>query len=108
MTFDLMSYEPRGDKKNSEFFAEYLPKIYERRQSSGVAGQVGNMRAVVQQVEPTALADTMAELRNDIGALGRLLTQPRKVPARAAAYALVAAVKDRAALSIDHRLNLSR
>lgn len=62
MTFDLMSYEPRGDKKNSEFFAEYLPKIYERRQSSGVAGQVGNMRAVVQQVEPTALADTMAEL----------------------------------------------
>lgn len=62
MTFDLMSYVPKGDKKNSDFFAEYLPMIYERRQSSGVADQVTNMCAVVQQVEPTALIDTMAEL----------------------------------------------
>ena len=41
MSFDLTTYEPRGDKKNSEFFHQYLPMIYERRQSSGVADQVG-------------------------------------------------------------------
>ena len=28
-------------------------------------------------------AETMAELRSDIGALGRLLTQPRKAPPQA-------------------------
>ncbi len=62
MSFDLMSYHPRGDKKNSDFFNEYLPMIYERRTSSGVADQVGPMRAIVIQVEPTALFDTMIEL----------------------------------------------
>jgi hypothetical protein len=29
-------------------------------------------------------SETMAELRSDIGALGRMLTQPRKAPAGAA------------------------
>ncbi|MCL6284946.1 hypothetical protein M3P21_15545 [Ruegeria sp. 2012CJ41-6] len=62
MTFDLKSYQPRGDKKNSDFFTEYLPRIYERRQSSGISDQVGNMRAVVQQVEPDAMLDTIVEL----------------------------------------------
>jgi hypothetical protein len=62
MSFDLMSYQPRGDKKNSDFFNEYLPMIYERRTSSGVADQVGPMRAIVLQVETTALFDTLIEL----------------------------------------------
>jgi len=62
MTFDLMSYQPRGDKKNSDFFNEYLPRIYDRRASSGIDGQVGQMRAVVIQVEPGAIFDTMLEL----------------------------------------------
>jgi hypothetical protein len=62
MSFDLMSYTPRGDKKNSDFFHEYLPMIYERRTSSGVADQVGSMRAIVIQVESTALFHTMVEL----------------------------------------------
>ncbi|WP_299639863.1 hypothetical protein [uncultured Ruegeria sp.] len=62
MSFDLMSYQPRGDKKNSDFFNEYLPKIYQRRTSSGVADQVGAMKAIIIQVEPGALFDTMVEL----------------------------------------------
>jgi hypothetical protein len=62
MTFDLMGYQPQGDKKNSDFFTEYLPRIYERRTKSGVAAQVGHMRAIVQQVEPGAMLDTMVEL----------------------------------------------
>lgn len=62
MSFDLASYEPRGDKKNTDFFNEYLPKIYERRARSGVAQQVGPMRAVVLQVETDVLFDTLVEL----------------------------------------------
>lgn len=62
MSFDLMNYEPRGDKKNSEFFHQYLPMIYERRKSSGVAEQVGAMQAIVIQVEPDAMFDTLIEL----------------------------------------------
>ncbi len=62
MTFDPKSYKPRGDKKNSDFFVEYLPRIYERRQSTGVADLVGNMRAIMLQVEPSAMLDTLTEL----------------------------------------------
>ncbi len=62
MSFDLMSYTPRGDKKNSDFFQQYLPMIYDRRDSSGVAEQVGSMRAIVLQVETTAMFDTLIEL----------------------------------------------
>ncbi len=62
MSFDLMSYQPRGDKKNSDFFTEYLPRIYERRISSGIADQIGAMRAIVIQVETDALFDTLVEL----------------------------------------------
>ncbi|WP_109312635.1 hypothetical protein [Ruegeria sp. AU67] len=77
MSFDLMNYEPRGDKKNSEFFHQYLPMIYERRQSSGVADQVGAMQAIVIQVEPDAVFDTLIELyvmtpyRHTAGYLGQ-------------------------------------
>ncbi len=62
MSFDLMSYQPRGDKKNSEFFNEYLPQIYERRSASGIAELVGQMKAIILQVEPGAIFDTMVEL----------------------------------------------
>lgn len=48
---DLMTYEPVGDKKNSDFFNEYRLKIYERRVSSGVQDLLGPMRAIVVQVE---------------------------------------------------------
>ena len=33
---DLATYTPMGDKKNSDFFEEYLPRVYQRRQESGL------------------------------------------------------------------------
>ena len=36
MTIDLSSYTPKGDKENSDFFKEYLPRIYERRAAAGL------------------------------------------------------------------------
>ena len=36
MSLDLMTWEPLGDKKNSDFFNEYRLKIYERRRASGL------------------------------------------------------------------------
>ena len=33
---DLATYTPMGDKKNSDFFEEYLPRVYERRAQSGL------------------------------------------------------------------------
>ena len=62
MTFDMMTYEPKGDKKNSDFFNEYRIKIYERRQSSGVDGLLGNIRSLVVQVDPGDALPYMAEL----------------------------------------------
>ena len=51
MTLDIMTVEPKGDKKNSEFFDEYRLKIYERRRSSGLEELLGRMRGIVIQVE---------------------------------------------------------
>jgi hypothetical protein len=44
-------YAPKGDKKNSDYFNEYRIKIYERRQSSGLNDLLGNLKAVVVQVQ---------------------------------------------------------
>ena len=60
--FDYSDYEPKGDKKNSDFFGEYLPKIYARRQETGVNDLVGEMNAIVVQVEAGDGVATMAEL----------------------------------------------
>ena len=59
---DLATYTPMGDKKNSDFFEEYLPRVYERRQESGLDQIVGNMAALVVQVEHGDGVDYMAEL----------------------------------------------
>lgn len=48
---NYMNYSPKGDKKNSDFFNEYVPKIYKRRRSSGLDDMLGNMKAIVVQVE---------------------------------------------------------
>jgi len=50
-SIDPLQYQPRGDKKNSAFFDEYLRKIYERRRTSGLEQLLGSMCAVVVQVE---------------------------------------------------------
>jgi len=61
MTFDYAGYQPKGDKKNSAFFEDYRHKIYARRQQSGIEDLVGNMRAIVTQVEPGTSLATMVE-----------------------------------------------
>ncbi|MEX0768336.1 MAG: hypothetical protein WD029_07685 [Microthrixaceae bacterium] len=48
---DLATYVPMGDKQNSAFFEEYLPKVFQRRTESGLPEIVGCMAAVVVQVE---------------------------------------------------------
>ena len=51
MSIDLMTYQPRGDKKNSDFFNEYRLKIFERRKASGIEDLLDRMRGIVIQVE---------------------------------------------------------
>lgn len=48
---DELTYQPKGDKKNSDFFEEYRIKIYERRKASGIEDLLGNMRGGVVQVQ---------------------------------------------------------
>ena len=62
MSFDILKYQPEGDKKNSEFFEEYRLKIYQRRVSSGLEEMLGNMCAVVVQVETGDALPYMEEL----------------------------------------------
>ncbi|MES0880537.1 hypothetical protein [Roseibium sp. SCP14] len=62
INFDYAGYQPKGDKKNSDFFEEYRLKIYERRQSSGVNDLVGRMKAIVIQVDAGDGIATMAEI----------------------------------------------
>jgi hypothetical protein len=59
---DLVTYTPMGDKKNSDFFEEYLPRVYDRRRQSGLNEIVGNTAAVVVQVEHGDAVLYMAEL----------------------------------------------
>ncbi len=60
--FDYLQYKPRGDKKNTLFFQEYLPLVYERRARSGIDELVGSMAAVVIQVGHGHAVRYMAEL----------------------------------------------
>ena len=62
MTFDIMNYEPEGDKKNSDFFNEYRLKIYQRRKSSGIDDLLGKIRGLVVQVDPGDALPYMSEL----------------------------------------------
>lgn len=59
---DLATYQPKGDKENSPFFEEYLPRIYERRAASGVDDLVGTMAGVLIQVEHGDAIAYLAEL----------------------------------------------
>lgn len=46
-----LTYTPKGDKKNSDFFNEYLTKIYTRRKASGLDELFGDICALVIQVQ---------------------------------------------------------
>src|SRR5690349_14185505 len=61
-SMDLLTYTPMGDKKNSDFFEEFLPRVYERREKAGIDEIVGNTAALVIQVEHGDGIDYMAEL----------------------------------------------
>ncbi|WP_216903452.1 hypothetical protein [Synechococcus sp. CCY 9618] len=62
MAVDLSSYRPKGDKRNSAFFEEFLPRIYERRVRSGLEQVVGPMAAIVIQVDHGNALPYLAEL----------------------------------------------
>ena len=51
MSVDVMTFEPLGDKKNSDFFNEYRLKIYERRKTSGLEDLLTHTCALVVQVQ---------------------------------------------------------
>ena len=53
---DILQYLPKGDKHNSNFFNEYRIKIYERRIASGLADLLGDICAVVVQVQINFIA----------------------------------------------------
>lgn len=59
---DLTTYQSLGDKKNSQFFEDFLPRVYERRSSSGIDELVGAMAAVVIQVQHGDAVNYIAEL----------------------------------------------
>jgi hypothetical protein len=59
---DLSTYSPQGDKKNSDFFNEYLPRIYERREEAGLPQIVDRMVGAVLQVEHGDAVNYLAEL----------------------------------------------
>lgn len=59
---DLASYRPRGDKRNTAFFEEFLPRVYARRVASGLEQVVGPMAAVVIQVDHGNGLPYLAEL----------------------------------------------
>lgn len=59
---DLSTYRPKGDKRNTPFFEENLPRVYERRAASGIDGLVGRMAAMVVQVDHGHAIAAMAEL----------------------------------------------
>jgi hypothetical protein len=51
MRLDISTFEPLGDKKNSDFFNEYRLKIYQRGQQSGLEELLDGIYALVVQVE---------------------------------------------------------
>ncbi len=55
-------YDRFGDKQNSDFFEEYLLKIYDWRDKTGLTANFGRMSAVVVEVDPGLAKDYIAEL----------------------------------------------
>jgi hypothetical protein len=51
-----------GDKKNSDFFEEYLLKIYEARDKSGLSKNLQYIEAVVVEVDPGTARNYICEL----------------------------------------------
>ena len=55
--------KPRfGDKKNSDFFETYLPRLLEERDRSGLTEMIGGIEALMISVEPGNSIEYIAEL----------------------------------------------
>lgn len=57
-----LQYVPKGDKHNSNYFDEYRVKIVERRIACGLNELIGDMCAVVVQVQTGDAIDYLKEL----------------------------------------------
>lgn len=60
--FNTQTYTPKGDKKNSDYFYEYLKKIYQRRSQSGLDDLICNMTGIIIQVNHKDLFAYLREL----------------------------------------------
>jgi predicted KAP-like P-loop ATPase len=54
-----------GDKKNSDFFEEYLQRLLEERDRSGLTEMIGEIEALMISVEPGNSVEYIAELALD-------------------------------------------
>ncbi|MBI4231772.1 hypothetical protein HY605_00955, partial [Candidatus Peregrinibacteria bacterium] len=57
-----LQHERYGDKKNSDYFEEYLVKIYSRREAAGLDDLMGRMQAVMIQVQHNEALKYLMEL----------------------------------------------
>lgn len=57
-----LTYTPKGDKHNSEYFDEYRIKIYERRIASGLEELLGDICAIAVQVQTGDAISYLKEL----------------------------------------------
>jgi hypothetical protein len=56
-------HHPRfGDKQNSTFFEEYLPRLLDARDQSGLTEMIGGIEALMMTVEPGNALEYIAEL----------------------------------------------
>lgn len=60
--FDSLSMPRYGDKKNSDFFEEYLVRLLKERDQSGLTDMIGRIEAMLISVEPGNSVKYIAEL----------------------------------------------
>ena len=58
----LIDQKRQGDKENSKFFEKFLPKIYDRKEKSGLQQNIKQIRGITIQVSPHEANRYMAEL----------------------------------------------
>lgn len=59
---NAMDYKPNGDKKNSDYFNEYLIKIFQRRVNSGLNELLGDISGLAVQVQTGDAISYLKEL----------------------------------------------
>lgn len=60
--FDSNSFQRFGDKQNSAFFEEYLPRVLAERDRCGLTEMIGGIEALMIAVEPGKSLEYIAEL----------------------------------------------